>query len=241
MNDLIPPDFRRGLIYTVHPRILAPLVAGKEYRILVSTRVLIPQHGQLPSYEPLYRRARRLARRRAQELTCQDASSRLHTWIASHAWFRMEISSGALAGAVLVLGAMCGASSPPPGREEPGAEALCSPHASELADGRGLRDGTWDEFYNDFDMRQSVDDESVFTVSYGEYVFARDSIDVGALKSRASQRARAYFDLTEPNVEMALVGQEWACLDTGKASRPLLAHVTMEFSEQSHSGHSAGR
>jgi hypothetical protein len=53
------------LIYTVHPRILAPLVSGEEYRILVSTRVLIPQHRQLPSYEPLYRRARLLARRRA--------------------------------------------------------------------------------------------------------------------------------------------------------------------------------
>jgi hypothetical protein len=216
------------LIYTVHPRILAPLVAGEEYRILVSTRILIPRHGQLPTYEPLYRRARLLARRRAQELTCEGASGHPHTWIASHAWFRMEISSGALAGAVVVLGAVCGAS-PPGGREEPSAVALCSPHTSESTEALGVRAGAWDEFYNDFDMRQSVDEESVSTVSYGEYVFARDSIDVDALKSRALQRAGVYFDLTEPNAGMRLVGQEWACLDTGKTSRPLLAHVTMQF------------
>jgi hypothetical protein len=33
------PDFQRGVIYTVHPRILAPLVPGEEYRILVSTQI----------------------------------------------------------------------------------------------------------------------------------------------------------------------------------------------------------
>lgn len=230
MSFGIPPDFQRGLIYTVHPRILAPLVPGEEYRILASTRIRLPQSGQLPSYEPLYRRARLLARRRAEELTCEDASLHPHTWIASHGWFRMDISDAALAGAVVVLGAECGRAAPP-GREDPTAEALCSPHTSEMAEIRSLRDGTWDEFYNDFDMRTSVDEASVVTVSYGEYVFAREGLDVGALMSRALRRGRSYFDLTEPGVEMSLVGQEWECLETGKTSRPFLAHVTMQFND----------
>jgi hypothetical protein len=137
----------------------------------------------------------------------------------------MDISDASLAGAVVVLGAACERTSPP-GHEEPTADALCSPNTSDMA---GLRDGTWDEFYNDFDMRSSPDEPSVLTVSYGEYVSACEGIDGDALTSRALRRARSYFDLTEPNVEMTLVRQEWACLDTGKASRPFLAHVTLQF------------
>jgi hypothetical protein len=221
----IPADFQRGLIYTVDPRILAPIVPGEEYRILTSTKIRIPKDAELPSYEPLYRRARLLARRRAEELTCQDASDAPRIWIASHGWFRMGIPDAALAGAVVVLGAACGEAWPP-GREEPTGEALCSPYTSELA---GLRAIEWDEFYNDFDMRTSVDDASQLTVSYGEYVSARDGLDIDALMARALRRAQWYFDLTEPNVVMTLSRQEWACLDTGKTAKPFLAHVTMSF------------
>ena len=224
MNQLIPPDLQRGLIYTVHPRILAALAPGEAYRIVASTRIRLARQAELPSYEPLYRRARLLARRRADELTCQDAS-RARIWIASHGWFRMDIPDAALAGAVVVLGAACGTTSPP-GRDEPSGEALCSPHIAEMA---GVRDAEWDEFYNDFDMRTSVDEASQLTVSYGEYVSARDGVDVDALMARALRRAQWYFDLTEPNVVMTLRRQEWACLDTGKAAKPFLAHVTMYF------------
>jgi len=203
MNLPVPPDFQRGLIYTVHPRILAPLVPGDEYHILVSTKIRIPAHAQLPSYEPLYRRARLLARRRAEELTCENGSGPPHTWIASHGWFRIDVTDAGLAGAVVVLGAACGAS--PPGRDEPTAEALCSPYPSEMT---GLRDVEWDEFYNDFDMRTSVDEASRLTVSYGEYLVAREGLDVDALMARALRRAQWYFDLTEPNVDMTLVRQE---------------------------------
>ncbi len=99
---------------------------------------------------------------------------------------------------------------------------------SEMTDVRGLRDG-WDEFYNDFDMCSSVDAPAVLTVSYGEYVFAREGVDVDALTARALQRARSYFDLTEPGVDMTFVRREWACLETGKAARPFLAHVALYF------------
>ena len=225
MNQLIPPDFQRGLIYTVHPRILAALVPGEEYRILASTRIRLARQAQLPSYEPLYRRARLLARQRAEELTCLDASGAPHTWIASHGWFRMDVSDSVLAGAVVVLGAACGEASLR-GLEEPRSEALCSPYTSEIA---GLREVEWDEFYNDFDMRTSVDEASRLTVSYGEYVFEREGIDVDALMARALRRAQWYFGLTEPNVALTLARKEWACLDTGRAAKPFLAHVTMYF------------
>jgi hypothetical protein len=234
MNQPIPPEFQRALIYTVHPRILAPLVPGEEYRILASTRILLARNAQLPSYGPLYRRARLLAHRRAEELTCQDASNAPRISLESHGWFRMDIPDAALAGAVVVMAAACGAASPvvspgevsPPGREEPTSEALCSPYTSELA---GLRDVEWDEFYNDFDMRTTVDEASRPTVSYGEYVFAREGIDVDALMARALRRAQWYFGLTEPNVDLTLARQEWACTDTGKTAKPFLAHVTMYF------------
>jgi hypothetical protein len=223
----VPSDFQRGLIYTVHPRILAPLVPGEEYRILASTRIRLPQHAALPSYEPLYRRARLIARRRGEELSCQGGSGRPQTWIASHGWFRMDISDSALAGAVVVLGVACG--STPPGKAEPASDAFWSPYTSEMPDVGSLRDGTWDEFHNDFDMRSSVNEPAVLTVSYGEYVFARTDVDVDALTARALQRARSYFDLTEPGVDTTFVRREWACLETGKAARPLLAHVTLYF------------
>jgi hypothetical protein len=57
-------------------------------------------------------------------------------------------------------------------------------------------------------------------------------VDVDALTARARHRAQWYFELTEPGVDMALVHQEWACLETGKAVRPLLAHVTLQFDPQ---------
>ena len=225
MNHHIPSDYQRGLIYTVHPRVLAPLVPGEEYRILASTKIRLPKDAQLPSFEPLYRRARLLARRRAEELTCQDASNAPRIWIVSHGWFRMDLPDAALAGAVVVIGAACGRALPP-GREEPTREALCSPYTSEMA---RLRDVEWDEFFNDFDMRSSVDEASQLTVSYGEYVFAREGLDVDALMARALRRAQWYFGLTEPNVDMTLARQEWACTDTGKTAKPFLAHVTMYF------------
>jgi hypothetical protein len=140
----------------------------------------------------------------------------------------MDIADAALAGAVVVLGAACGATSPS-GREEPAEAALCSPHTSEMA---GLRDANWDEFYNDFDMRTSVDEASQLTVSYGEYVFAREGIDRDALMACGLRRARWYFGLTAPDIDMTLVRQEWACVDTGKSAKPFLAHVTMYFDER---------
>jgi hypothetical protein len=115
----VSPDFQRGLIYTVHPRILAPLVKGEEYRVLVSTTILTgPEIQQASPYEVLYRRARMIADRRADELRCGDASSPPHTWIVSHGWFRMDLPAGVLVGAVVLRGAVCGVT-PPQGREEP--------------------------------------------------------------------------------------------------------------------------
>jgi hypothetical protein len=112
VNLPIPAHFQRGLICTVHPRILAPLVPGEEYR----------------------------------------------------------------------------AAAPPPGKEEPPAD---------IAD-RSLGEARANELFN-------------------------------ALTARALHRARSYFDLTEPGVDMTIVRREWACLQTGKTARPLLAHVTLNF------------
>ena len=118
----------------------------------MSARSLSTQENQQEcSDEALYHRARVMAGRRADELSRGDASSRPHTWIVSHGWFRMDLSAGTLVGAAVLLGAVCGVP-PPQGQEEPTAEALSSPYTPDM---HGLGSVTWDEFYNDFDMRSS--------------------------------------------------------------------------------------
>src|SRR5262245_54781766 len=130
----VPDEYQRGVIYTVDPRILAPLETDREYRIVASTRFLIPPKEPFTEFEHLYRRARRLVERRPDELTCASHESRVHTWIASHGWFRMEIGKGALVGAVVTLGVRCAPANAdvPHGEDEPTAEALRTPYVTQL-------------------------------------------------------------------------------------------------------------
>jgi hypothetical protein len=234
---VIPDEFQRGLIYTVDPRILVPLASGEEYRIVASTRFLIGPNETFTAFESLYRRARRLIERRRQELTSASPESHVHTWIASHGWFRMEIGKGALVGAVVTLGAACAppAADVPRGQDEPTHDALQSPYVAQLG-GAGGPDKAWyDEFYNDFDMRQDRSQASVLTVSYGEYVPSPDDVDVDGVIARAEDRARSYLEVVgAADEQLRIAKRDWNCLETGKSAKPFLAYVDLLFSDSRH-------
>ena len=233
---MIPDDLQRGLIYTVDPRLLVPLASGEEYRIVASTRFLIAQDETFTQFGSLYRRARRLIECRRVELTCASPESRVHTWVASHGWFRMPVGKGALVGAVVTLGVACAppTADVPCGQDEPTAEALRSPYVAQLG-GTGGTDKPWyDEFYNDFDMRRERSQRSVLTVSYGEYVPSKEHLDVTSVVARAEDRARSYLEVVGvANEQLQVTRRDWNCLDTGKSAKPFLAHVDLLFS---HSG-----
>ena len=173
---MIPDDLQRGLIDTVDPRILGPLAPGQEYRLVASTRFLIAKGSPFTDYESLYRRARRLVERRREELMPDGSGSRVHAWVVAHGWLRMDIGKGALVGAVVTLGATCApaAADVPRGQDEPTPEALRSPYVAQLSAAGGAGRPWYDEFYNDFDMRQDRSQPSVLTVSYGEPVPSPD-------------------------------------------------------------------
>jgi hypothetical protein len=231
---VVPDEFQRGLIYTVDPHILVPLATGEEYRIVASTRFLIPPDETFTQFEPLYRRARRLIERRRDELICASQESSVHAWIASHGWFQMNIGKGALVGAVVTLGVTCApsASDVPRGQDEPTHEALQSTYIAQLGPA-GESDRFWyDEFYNDFDMRKDRSQASHLMVSYGEYVPSPDDVDVDGVVARAEDRARSYLEVVgAAGEQLHIARRDWNCLDTGKSAKPFLAHVDLLFSD----------
>ena len=230
---MIPDEYQRGLIYTVDPRILVPLTTGEEYRIVASTRFLIAKDAVFTDFEPLYRRARRLVERRQRELTPGSPESRVHVWIVSHGWFRMDIGKGSLVGAVVTLGATCApvTALAPRGQDEPAPEALRSPHVAQLEASGGAGKPWYDEFYNDFDMRQDRGQSSVLIVSYGEYVPSKESVDENSVVARAEDRARSYLEaIGAADEQLRVVRRDCNCLETGKSTKPFLAHVDLLFS-----------
>ena len=47
---MFPGEDQRGVIYTVDPRILAPLTPGEEYRVVASTRFLIAEDAAFTKF-----------------------------------------------------------------------------------------------------------------------------------------------------------------------------------------------
>jgi len=228
-DGTLPPghdEFQHGLIYTVHPRLLAPLQPGRDYRITASTRKKISD--PIASFAPLYRRATSLVRARAEELTCEPHATR-HTWIASHAWFRMDLPRLAMAGAVVTLGVTCGLRKVlAVGKPEPTADELACPSIAQLKpDDYAPPSQGWDELYNEFDVRdQRAADGSIVTFSYGEYVTACDGIDYRDYVERAERRARRCYEPLS-STPVTTVHRDWTCIATSKASNVCLVHVNV--------------
>jgi hypothetical protein len=193
---------------------------------------LIAKDVAFTDFEPLYRRARRLIERRRDELTSASPGRSVHAWIVSHGWFRMDIGKGSLVGAVVTLGAT-GATATgvvQRGQDDPAPEALRSPFTAQL-EAPGAAGNRWyDEFYNDFDMRTDRSQPSVLMVSYGEYVPSRD-VDFTSVVARGETRARFCLDVVAAGEPLRVARRDWNCLDTGKSSKPFLAHVDLLFGD----------
>jgi hypothetical protein len=119
-------------------------------------------------------------------------------------------------------GAVCG-------RDEPSAEALRAPFVEQLRAAHERGPG-WDELYNEFDLLPS--DRSIVSLSYGEYVSPSVVLDFEPIVRRAEQRARFQHDSLEDHDradEFRIIRRAWQCLETGKPSQPLLAHVDIFF------------
>jgi hypothetical protein len=229
-------EFQRGLIYTVHPRMLAPLKTGMTFRIMVSTRCRVARHETIPSYAPFYQRAKSLLDARLAELACDAESTRPHSWIVSHGWFRMDMDNSALVGAAVTGGVMCPMPGvePPSGQRVPTEDDLRVPLMTPFAEMAKHPDAwatAWDEFYNEFDFRVS-DTGRLVTVSYGEYATAEGTLDFEPIVKRAEHRARCYWAClarTNPEQPFVIAGREWTRIDTGKVTTPSLVNVTTYF------------
>jgi hypothetical protein len=223
-------EFQRGLICTVDPRVLGPLAPGEEYRVLASTRQMIPLAADVDSYGPFYRRAKKLLHTRCVETQAETDGS-LHSRVVAHGWFGMDVSRGRLVGAVILAAIGISGDSTLPGQNEPTPVELRSPFVAQLPRSLDYRDWLrWDEFYNDFDLRTS--EGSIMTVSYGEYVSQTDGLDYAPIVRRAEHRAKAYHQLLHEDGDrrdFAILRREWRCIETGKQPRPLMAHVDIYF------------
>lgn len=223
-------EFQRGVIYSVHPRLLAPLVPGETYTILASSRIKVAARERVASYAPYYGRARSMIRARVAELRCATGDAP-ELRIVSHAWFGMEITGGSLVGAAVRAAVVCPVIGQdlPAGVPDPTGEELRAACVSQLPALTNRGDwARWDEFVNEFRLGPIGPIE---TVSYGEYIPHRDGIDFAPIVQRAEHRARRHFEsLEDTSVEtFTIIRRDWTCLETGKSAHPWLAHVNIYF------------
>jgi hypothetical protein len=199
-------DWRRGVVYTVRPEMLAPLPRGEERRIGVSIRRHIGKREPFASYADLYHRAAEIGARRVEEIKSADPACSVHSWTATHAWGRFEGRIDFLYTFVTLGVVSLSPSDPrPEGEGAPMAEALLAPGGLSKEMVAALGQDHWkriDEFYNDFDF-PDASASSAYMFSYGEYVPSRDRLDYAPIVERAQWRARQHVP------ESRIVRREW--------------------------------
>ncbi len=189
-NDAWP--WRRGVIYTVRPEILAPLEWGREYRILIGVRRMAPIGEPFTAFGELYRRAAALTDARVAALVCPEAPAR---WTAWHGWRSIEFGERQFIFVFIATTVTLGVEARV-GERAPTDEELASPGgASREMLMQQSRQQRVDEFYNDFDHRaaseSAEDGDMIF--SYGEYVPSIEGIDFEPLARRAEAMARLHY------------------------------------------------
>src|SRR6185295_5233015 len=86
-------EWQWGVTYTVRPELLAPLLCGREYRLITAVRRKIPKGKDFTGYGQLYQRAKAIATARIAELQCPAEAEPLHSWVFCHGWQRLDIGS----------------------------------------------------------------------------------------------------------------------------------------------------
>jgi hypothetical protein len=130
----LPSDFEEwkwGVTYTVGPEVVSLLGVGREYRMTTAVRRKIARGEEFSGYGELYRRARAIGATRAAELALAAGGERLHTWIISHGWRRIDIGG---VNDLLIAFRTTGTVYPEPDQAKPEGEA--EPDAVRAADAR---------------------------------------------------------------------------------------------------------
>jgi len=228
-DGALPEGFKEwqwGVIYTVRPELLSPLVRGREYRIMAVTRrrvaKTIAKDQEFTAYEELYRHAAWAARARMAEVTCADEGEPLHTWITSQSWGCFgETHRFAAAGVGLGLIFTNPGESPPQGVNPPDSAELMSPGPlPSVADPRQI-----DEIYNEFDVRELPCAHSdIFLFSYGEYVPDHRGMTFDRFIESAEKLAKAHSWVHAVADPLPIVKREWMW-----ATNPDVAVVHLYF------------
>jgi hypothetical protein len=197
--------WRSCVSYTARPDIYAPLIHGREYLILV--RAL----HKGASYAELYSRALAIANGRVGKLQCNEGQS-LHSRITAQGWFRYETIDVPTAYLTMTVAAL------KPG--DPVVEGLNPPTAEELAAPGGMTPEntpvpivtgkTILESYTD--PGAISDNQSIFLISYGEYVASLDGIDYAPFVERAEKLAKFHSQFLKDR--WTIMRREWFSAST---------------------------
>jgi hypothetical protein len=210
-NDgTLPEGFKEwqwGVIYTVRPELLAPLVRGREYRIVASTRRRVAKDEDFGAYGELYQRAAWAARARVADATCADEGEPLHSWAVSHSW-------GCYGEAHRFAAAGVGLGLVFPNAGEPRPQGLIPPEAAVLISPGPLPGAVEprriDEIYNEFDVRELPSPHSdIFLFSYGEYVPDHRGMRFDRFVERAEKLAIAHLGRRAGAEPLRIVKREW--------------------------------
>src|SRR3954451_20836277 len=209
-------EWQRGVTYTVRPDIQAPLVRGREYRILTAVRRKIAKGEDFTGYGELYHRANAITAARIAGFAYPSEGELLHRWTMCHGWQRIDLgSANDLLMVFITTCLICAAegTQKPQGEDPPSASQLRSPGGAFLETIHQVNTQPMDEIYIDFDhcdLPASPSDIVMF--SYGEYVSTAKGIDFEPFVKRAGLRARFHcsFLNPEPREEtLQILRREW--------------------------------
>ena len=223
-------EWRWGVTCTVRPELAEPIEPGRQYLLNANVRRRVSRGEDFAAFGDLYERARAIARQRINELKGPEQAP-LYSWIASHAWGRVQAGPLDFVFAVLTT---CVADLPekdrPQGEREPSTEELSAPggETPEQSAARHASGGTRNlsEIYSDFDFRDGAAGAgeappavpeappAVPMFSYGEYVPSCGRAGYELLVRRAERRAALHHALLTGSTfpaPLRMVCREWFC------------------------------
>ena len=175
------------MVYTVRPEMLALLVRGQEYRILVGVRRLAAAGVDFREYGVLYERARAIARLR---VAARQAAEELHTRVLFHGWRAIEAFDRHFIFVFITTGVTNGGATLE-GERPPTAEELTIPGGASIELLREQAKNRVSEIYIDFD--HGATDDGHFLFSYGEHVPSAEGVDFAPFIQRAEALARHHY------------------------------------------------
>jgi hypothetical protein len=201
--DFFQPEWRagigelttRGLIYTARGA-RSVLACDRKYRISVGFKQRVAKGSRFTNYDDLYRSVTRLAKARADEMSCSCHGESLHTTVLGHLWQCISGSSHDFPAAALITELGCPRAPLPEQQDNPTPEALMSPGGTPLDNFSRLAAEPMEEFYNEYDVGDPLSTSAEpFSFSYGEQVENCAGIEFAPFVERAENRARFHYDL----------------------------------------------